>query len=67
MPVGAVLVHPEVGMWMNDFAFGDLEKLRRRDVEKSKVGEVWMLAEVVLFDRSGLGAADQKGATVEAG
>ena len=42
LTVGAFLVHPEVGVRVDDPAFRDIEKLLGRDVEKSEVSEIKM-------------------------
>ena len=58
LAVGAFLVHPEVGVRMDNPAFRDSEKLLCRDIEKSEASEIEMSAEIVCFYGGGIGAAD---------
>ena len=60
-------MHPEVGVRMDDPAFRDIEKLLGRDVEKSEASEIEMSAEIICFYGGGIGAADEKWTSFEAG
>ena len=66
--VCAVAVHPEIGVWVDDFAIGDGENFGDGDLEEGEVGEFGVIFEEIVGVATGEdGSAFESGESGEGG